>query len=107
MSWTPVAPGVSVGPLTVQHGRHNASLQRCLNQAVDESDRHSIVGQLVALDLDPKLRDREETEAAFGLPVITEVPLMGRRDVRKGVLHAKDRPRSFVSESRISATKAP
>lgn len=58
-----------------------------------------ILGILIHWRLDPRLRNRDEAEAAFGLPVITEVPLMSRRDVRKNVLHSRDRPRSIVSEA--------
>lgn len=58
-----------------------------------------VLGILIHWRLDPRLRNRDEAEAAFALPVITEVPLMSRRDVRKNVLHSRDRPRSIVSEA--------
>ncbi len=58
-----------------------------------------VAAVLLHFRLDPRLRTPEDVERAFGYSVIGEVPVISRRDRRDQVLHAVDRPRSYVTEA--------
>ncbi|MGI9577813.1 MAG: hypothetical protein ACR2OH_06420, partial [Microthrixaceae bacterium] len=61
-----------------------------------------LIGMLTALAhirLDPRLRSKDQVEAAFGVPVLTEIPEMPRRDRKDLVLHSRERPRSVIAEA--------
>lgn len=57
-----------------------------------------IGGILVHMRLDPRIRSKAQAEAAFGLPVLSEIPKF-RGNEEAFELHALTRPRSMVTES--------
>lgn len=56
--------------------------------------------------LDSRLRDREDVEEAFGLPVLAEVPRIGRRARAENALVAVTQPDSAVAEAYRSLRSA-
>lgn len=58
-----------------------------------------MVGVVMFDRLDPRLHTKEQAEAAFGLPVLTEIPPLSRAQQRNHLLLAWDAPRSRTAEA--------
>ncbi len=96
----------TVGEVDLADTTPRLSVTERLEQPQARAVAGGIAGVLVGimlvmlhLRLDPRLRTREAAEAAFDLPVLAEIPLMSRRERRKRVLHAVERPRSMITEA--------
>ena len=58
------------------------------------------LGGIVLFDrFDDRIRTKEEAEEAFGLPVVAEIPLLGRKQRRSYEVVSAERPRSRMAES--------